>query len=460
VIRVLRSTSLRLALSYGALFIAFSALLVGLLWWRTADVLDREINAVIVSDTRAIGDRLHDFGLAGALQTINQRVSQTADEHAIYLLADPTYARVGGNLTAWPPEAGETPGWYQIELVHDGKRHATRGLHVILPAGFHLLVGRDVQDRLAIRDAIVTGLIWASVAAIVLAAIGGLLVRRTVLHRVEQINRTAGAIVRGDLSRRVPTRESADEFDRLAQTINRMLQQIQLLVEGVRNSSNSIAHELRTPLAEVRARLEDVLRTRPPAESVIREVQAAVAEIDHVIGVFGALLRLAEIDSGARLSGFRAVDLAEVVSEVAELYGPVAEERSIELSLDAPAGLVVNGDPYLLAQAVGNLLDNAIKYAPAETPISIQVQRRQGDRIAIAVADRGPGIAEAEKPHVAERFFRGRASGTTSGVGLGLSLVTAVARLHGGSLALIDHEPGLIAELTLPAPIGVAVAGD
>lgn len=453
-IRLLRSTSLRLALVYGALFVAFAGLLVGVLWWRTAAVLDREINAVIVADTRAIGDRLRDFGLAGALQTIEQRVRQTKDERAIYLLADPRYQPLGGNLNSWPAEVGEEPGWYDMALIREGKEHATRGLHVMLPANFHLLVARDAQDRLTIRNEIVTGLIWAVVAAIVLAILGGLLVRRIVLRRVELINRTTGAIVRGDLSGRLPTRQSADEFDRLAQTINLMLQQIELLVEGVRNSSNAVAHDLRTPLAEVRARLEDVLRNKPMTDEALREIQAAVADIDHVIAVFAALLRLAEVDSGARLSGFRTVELAEVAAEVAELYGPVAEEKAVSLALDVAPRQTVQGDPHLLAQAVGNLVDNALKFAPSQSAVTIKVERRDAGRVAIVVSDRGPGIPDDEKPRVTERFYRGRSGGETSGVGLGLSLVTAVARLHGGALILRDNAPGLVAELVLPESQG------
>lgn len=450
-LRLFRSTSLRLALGYGALFVVFSLVLVGLLWWRTAGYLDREINAVIVADTQAIGDRLHDFGLAGALKTIDERIGQTADEHAIYLLADPSFTPIGGNLTDWPGEIDRDPGWHHVDLMRDGKRHATRILHVALPADFHLLVGRDVQDRLSIRNSIVGGLIWAAIAALGLAVVGGLLVRRLVLRRVELINRTAGAIMRGDLSRRLPVRATADEFDQLAQTINDMLRQIQRLIEGVRNTSNAVAHDLRTPLAEIRARLEELLRVRPSPEATFQEVQAAVGDIDRVIGIFGALLRLAEIDSGARLSGFRRVDLAEVVAGVAELYGPLAEEKSIAIEVAAPSGFVVDGDPYLLAQAVGNLVDNAIKYAPAHTAVSLALSAAGEGGIAICVADRGPGIPEAERSRVTDYFYRGEAAKGTAGVGLGLSLVSAVARLHGGTLDLADHAPGLIATLSLPA---------
>ena len=266
-IRLLRSTSVRIALSYAAVFSASTLVLVGYLWWRTASYLGRETDAVIVADTRAIGDRLRDFGLAGALETIRDRVKETADEHAIYLLTDPQLDPLGGNLNAWPMEVGRDPGWYEVGLVQAGKLHATRILHVVLPSDFHLLVGRDVQDRAAIRSLILHGLAWAGLAALVLAAGGGLMVRRAVFRRVETINRTAAAIVQGDLAHRVPSSRSSDEFDQLTGTINQMLDQIELLVEAVRGASDAVAHDLRTPLAELRTRLEALLRSRPSAET-------------------------------------------------------------------------------------------------------------------------------------------------------------------------------------------------
>ncbi len=395
--------------------------------------------------------RAYDFGLSGAIETINSRIGETADEHAIFLLADPTLTRIAGNLDAWPAEVGSSPGWYQVPLVQNGKLHETRILHVVLSDDYHLLVGRDVQDRAVIHALIVDGLYWAVGTAIILAVAGGLLVRRAVLRRVEAINRTANAIVQGDLTRRLLTHDTSDEFDQLAQTINGMLQQIQLLVDSIRNTSNAVAHDLRTPLAELRSRLEEILRIRPPVDATFDAVQEAVADIDHIIGIFNALLRLAEIDSGVRRSGFRTIELADVVAEVAELYDPVAEEKGIPLAVTAPRGLKVNGDPFLLAQAVGNLVDNAVKYAPLGGTVSLTLTRRADGQIEIAAADNGPGIPDLEKSQVTERFYRGDASRGTPGIGLGLSVVAAVARLHGGALSLMDNRPGLNASLILPA---------
>jgi signal transduction histidine kinase len=274
------------------------------------------------------------------------------------------------------------------------------------------------------------------------------------LWRVGLINEAAAAIVRGELGQRVPTRDNSDAFGQLARTINLMLHQIQLLVEGVRNTSNMVAHDLRTPLAELRARLEELARVRPTAEVTFEEVQKAVADLDRVIGVFNALLRLAEIDSGVRRSGFRRVELAALAMEVAELYGPLIEEKGAVFVVDAPGGAAVFGDPHLLAQAVGNLVDNAVKYTPRHGRVLLGIAPAEDGRIGIVVADNGPGIPQDEKSRVTQRFYRCSRRDGQAGIGLGLSVVDAVARLHDGRLVLADNGPGLIASLELPAAPG------
>lgn len=449
--RFLLSTSLRLALGYAFLFVLSSLSLVGFLWWQTADYLDREINAVIIADTRAIADRMRDFGLSGAIATINERISRAADEHTIYLLTDPGLNPIVGNLDAWPVEVGRAPGWYQVELVRRDKPYAARMLSVGVTGNFHLLVGRDVQERVAVRGLILRGLGWAGLIAVLLAVLGGLLVRRSILHRVEAINRTTRAIVGGDLSQRVPSRESSDEFDQLIKTINSMLGQIEILVEGIRNTSNAIAHDLRTPLAELRSRLEGVMRCGGLEEQTSAELGEAVADIDRLIGIFNALLRLAELDSGVQRAAFRRIDAAALVGEVVEVYGPIAEEKGQSLSIDIADHSSVVGDPFLIAQAVGNLLDNAVKYTPPGGAIAVRLAMRLDSRMAITVTDTGPGIPEAERERTVERFYRGDISRGTPGVGLGLSLVSAVARLHGGTLEFADNDPGLAVALILPA---------
>jgi signal transduction histidine kinase len=448
--KILRSTASLLALVFAGLFVMAALLLAGLLWWTTAGYLDRETDAVITADTRAIGDRIEDFGLAGAVQTMNERIAADADNRGIYLLTDPRLRPLGGNVDAWPLKVGPRPGWYEIELVHRDRLHMARLLHVTLPGNYQLLVGRDVQDRVDIRNLFLRGLAWAGVAALGFAFFGAWLIRRAVERRIEGINRTATAIVQGDLARRVPMRDADDEFDELVATINRMLDQIQQLIEGVRNVSNAIAHDLRTPLAETRARLEGLLRQPAGTDVSLDGIAAAIADIDRLIGVFNALLRLAELDTGLRRAGFTQVDVAALVEDAAELYGPAAETKGLGLDSHAEAGLVLTGDRQLLAQAIGNLLDNAIKYSPAGGRVILNAMRETGGRIAIVVADTGPGIPEDERGRATQRFYRGDASRHAEGVGLGLSLVEAVARLHGGELRLEGNNPGLRAVLALP----------
>ena len=373
VLAPLRSTSVRLALGYAALFAASSLLLVGSLWWHTAGYLDQQVDGVIAADAREIADQFRDFGLPGAIEAINERIAEAPDGRTIYLLTDRQLKRLAGNLPAWPMAVAPQPGSYEVEILRNGQLRATRLRSVALPDGLHLLVGRDIEDRAELRGLIVDGLCWAAGTAFLLAIAGGVLMRRAVLSRVGIINDTASAIVRGDLSQRVSARDMTDAFNRLAETINAMLQQIQQLVDGVGNTSNAIAHDMRTPLTELRARLEEILRTRPPREVAFEEIHKTVADIDYGIAVFNALLRLAEIDSGVRRSGFRRVELADLATEVAELYAPLTEEKDAVFAVAAQPGLVVNGDPHLLAQAVGNLVDNAVKYAPCRGKVSLQI---------------------------------------------------------------------------------------
>jgi signal transduction histidine kinase len=450
-LRLLRSASVRLTLVFAGLFVVAALILAGLLWWSTGAYLERETDAVIAADIQAIGDRLRDFGLPGAVSTIQERVAETADEHAIYLLTDPTLTPVAGNLSAWPAAVGPEQGWYQAALVRDGRPYAARLLHVSLRGGFQLLVGRDIQSRLAIRALILNALGWATLAALILAIGGGLLVRRAVLARIAQVNRTTAAIVQGDLRRRLPAPDDDDEFGRLALTINEMLAQIELLVEGVRNASNAVAHDLRTPLAELRAHLEGIGRGSSAVaipDAVRGALADAIADVDRLVAMCNALLRLAEIDSGARRAGFAKVALAHLVAEVAEIYAALAEEKGATLTVDAAAAIEVTGDPDMLAQAVGNLLDNAVKYAPTGR-IALTLGRRSDGRATIVVADNGPGIPAAERDKAVERFYRGDASRSSPGHGLGLAEVAAVAKLHGGTLELADNAPGLKATLVL-----------
>ena len=372
----------------------------------------------------------------------------------ILLLTDSSFRPLAGNLPAWPRNMPESPGSYTTYVeLNNHVSHATL-VHYALPGGFHLLVGRDLDMFAPLEQRFWYGL-SAAVAVVLLAGIlGGVITRRAVMSRIHSIRQTVSAIIHGDLEHRLPVHARGDELDTLSHTINGMLEQIELLVHGVSNVSNSIAHDLRTPLAELRSRLEELSLIRPPAEQAFAEIDAAVADVDRVIRIFDALLRLAEIDAGMRRSGFVTVDVAEVAAAAVEFYTPAAEVRQIDIAFDSDGPQTVAGDPVLLAQALGNLIDNALKYAPEQGAIHVAVRRGPAGEAVITVADNGPGIAEAEKSRVVERFYRGDSSRGTPGVGLGLSLVQAVAKLHGTTLEFLDRQPGLCARLSVPGEAG------
>jgi signal transduction histidine kinase len=325
-------------------------------------------------------------------------------------------------------------------------------VRTVLPGGYNLLVGRDLARLLPL-----TKYFWYAVSGslttlTLVGALGGMLIRRAVLVRVDSIRTTVLAIVQGDLSHRLPTNRlpkkgSADELDTLSRTINGMLDHIEQLVHGIRDVSNAIAHDLRTPLAELRSRLEELAVTRPSAEETFWEIDAAVADVDRVMGIFNALLRLAEIDTGARRSGFVQVNATELGSDAVEFYQPAAELKGVTLTFRDVQPVLVSGDPVLLAQAVGNLIDNALKYAGDHKAVTVEVRQHHDGAAEISVSDNGPGIPVEDRAKATERFYRGDSSRGTPGVGLGLSLVAAVAKLHGGSLEFTDNNPGLGAAL-------------
>jgi len=388
--------------------------------------------------------------------TIDRRVVAEPATGKIVLFADASGRRLAGNLHAWP--AGLAPGGAPQPVWIESKGKPLRAvlMRVPLANGYQLLVGRGASRFQRLENFFMYGLAGAAGIVLLLGVLSGLLIRRAFLAEVHSISQTASAIVEGNLSRRLPVhgdglsdQGGADELEMLAHTVNRMLDQIEQLIHGVRNVANAIAHDLRTPLTVLRSRLEGLSLSRPPMEVAYAEIEAAVADVDRVIGIFNALLRLAEIDTGARRSGFVQVDFAKMLEEAAEFYQPLAEIKGVTLSCEGPPTLLASGDPLLLTQAIGNLIDNAIKFAHEGGAIVVAADQRPDGAIALTVRDDGPGITDAEKPKVSERFYRGDASRGTPGVGLGLSLVAAVAKLHRGVLELADNHPGLRATLLL-----------
>lgn len=448
--RLLRFSAVNLALGYVALSIAVLALFATPLWYAWRKTIEEGRTALMQEEAQRLADVFQAQGAQGLAAAIDAQVgSRLGGGNRIILFADASLSRLAGNLPAWPPGLPESTGPYGLSIDLGGSSVRVVLIRSFLPGGYNLLIGRDVARFRTLENLFWYGLAGAAGIVLLVGVLGGLLLRRALLAEVYGISQTATAIVEGNLSSRLPTLGGTDEFDVLAQTLNRMLDQIEQLIHGVRNVSNAIAHDLRTPLAELRSRLEELSLTRPPPDETFAEVDTAVADVDRVLGLFNALLRLAEIDTGARRSGFVQVDVAKVASEAAEFYQPVAELKGVRLSFTSSGVFSVAGDPLLLAQAIGNLIDNALKYARENGTITLEVTQQSDGGIGIAVSDDGPGIPDEEKPKVTERFYRGDASRGTPGVGLGLSLVAAVAKLHGGLLQLGDNHPGLRATLIL-----------
>ena len=460
--KVIRSTTFAVSIGYIAFGIAALVLFAAPLWYAWQVTMEDGRSEILRADTQRLTDVFHREGATGLKSFIDARVGMQLPGERILLLADSSLHRVAGNLSRWPVEVPEQPGLYTVILDLSGAPTKSVVVRTALPGGYYLLVGRDVAKFAPLQRHFWTGLAGAIAVLSIAGVLGGVWLRRAILARIDSIRQTVLAIVQGDLSHRLPSRVSGDELDTLAQTINGMLDQIEQLINGIRDVSNSIAHDLRTPLAELRSRLEELSLTRPNTEETFAEVDAAVADVDRVIRIFNALLRLAEIDTGMRRSGFVQVNANELAAEVVEFYSPAAELKGVTLSFASNGPVLVSGDPTLLAQAVGNLVDNALKYAgerpttphtPTAGVVKVEVQNRDDGTVEICVADDGPGIPDAEKPKVAQRFYRGDTSRGTPGVGLGLSLVQAVAKLHGGTLELTDNHPGLRARLGLASAL-------
>ena len=447
--KVPRSSALTLSVGYIGLGLAALALFAAPLWYAWRVTIQEGRNEILQSDALRLTEVFRREGAPGLISYINTRVGmQIAGERQL-LLADAALKPLAGNLAAWPANVPAKAGTYTVRFELDNRMTDVAVVHALLAGGYHLLVGRDTARYAPLERRFWYALAGAVAILSVLGAFGGILIRRALMARIHGIRQTVSAIIQGDLSHRLPTHRSGDELNTLSRTINGMLDQIEQLIHGIRNVSNAIAHDLRTPLAELRSRLEELALTKPSAEHTFAEIDAAVADVDQVIRIFNALLRLAEIDSGLRRSGFVPVDVAAVAAAAVEFYQPAAELRGTTLSLEIAGPAPVRGDPVLLAQALGNLIDNALKYTPRDGTIMVAVRVGDGGSVEIVVADSGPGIPDAEKPKAVERFYRGDASRCTPGVGLGLSLVDAVARLHGSELNLEDNHPGLRARIVL-----------
>ena len=446
--KILRSSAFRLAIGYVALFAVSAIFLLAFVYWLTTTYMLRQADQTIEAEIVGLAERYRLGGLNGLTASIRERLDRRPQGSSIYLLTDAAGAPIVGNLNRWPKVMPDENGFLEFELVAGPGEppHRARAKPFVLRGGFQLLVGRDLQELESVRSLLLRTMAWGLALILALALLGAVVVSRSRIRRIAKIDEVIGEVMAGDLSRRVPLEGTSDDLEDLSEKLNRMLGELSNLVEGVRRVSDSIAHDLRTPLARLKTRLERVRRGRPEEA----EIGEAIEEADRLLATFGAVLRIARIESGERgRAAFAAVDLTSLVDDVAELYRPLIEEKGSRLSLHNAPSVVVQGDRDMLFQAVTNLVDNAIKHTPGGGRIEISLAPRDGGA-AIVVADDGPGIPPEEREKVRERFYRLDRSRTTPGAGLGLSLVSAVGARHGGELRLEDNHPGLRAMLVLP----------
>ena len=448
--RLLPSNATSRVVAAHLLLVALStALVLGFVWFSTVGQIEAEVRERVTAELGALAGEYQARGLIGLAGAIRARRGASRD--TVYLLADSGGERIAGNLGDWPPTVQPGSGWVEISLYRTDRAAASPILaaSIVLPGGERLLVGHDKGARAAFDRTLWQALLWALAVMLVLALVTGWLLSRLVLRRITDIARTAREIRAGDLARRVPERGSGDEFDRLAAELNHMLARIESLVTDLRMVTDSLAHDLRSPLTRLRSRLEEAASNagNPEAQAAIAR---AMAEGDSVLAICTALLDIARADAGVGREQFETLDLAALARDAAELYGPAAEEARLALDLDAPAPVPIAGHRQFLFQALGNLMENALAHAPPGSRVTIEATAANGSA-RLAVADSGPGIPADARAMVAERFTRLDASRSGGGAGLGLALVQAVARLHGGTLRLDDNAPGLRAELRLPA---------
>jgi signal transduction histidine kinase len=442
-----RTSTFQLTLVYSVLFVASVLVLFGILYWSTIGSMNRQIDATIDTEILGLAEQYERQGLAGLVDVIAQRISRDRMDRSVYVFADANLRPLAGNLAQWPIGRSSQDGRLEFERsIENGQTVTVRAKILSVGPNFRLLVGRDVRELAQLNRVFERSATWGIAIALGLALSGGLLMSLSARRRIAAINRTARRIIGGDLSERVPITGARDEYDELATNFNAMLNQIEGLLESVRHVGDSIAHDLKTPLTRLRNRLEILASAASPSTEAL---SVCVADSDRLLATFNALLRIARIESGAYRAAFHEIELSEIVRDACDLYQASADDKGILLTLKSEAPVSMFGDRELLAQAVANLLDNAVKYTPANGTIGVSVDADE-DGARITVADSGPGVPATETSRIQQRFVRLDAARAQPGNGLGLALVRAVVEQHQGSMSIEDNSPGFRVILRLP----------
>lgn len=468
--KLVRTTAFRLTLVYLFLFALFAASLLGYFAWNTRRLITEQITSTVDAETSEISEIYARRGLRGLVFNVENRSLRPGAN--LYLVTTPTGQAIAGNVGSLAAGVMASTGWsetlYRRLDDQDNQNHRALVRVTELPSGFRLLIGRDLEERRRLFGIVAHAAQWSILIVVVLGLGGGIFVARRVLHRIDAMTGTTQRIMAGDLSGRLPVGRSGDELDRLASNLNAMLERIEALMIGLKEVSDNIAHDLKTPLTRLRNRAEEALARSGSEQEYRAALERTIEESDSLIRTFNALLMIARAESGQARDNMDNFDAAEVANGIHELYEPLAEDDGMTLKVKT-AFAPLHGNRELISQALANLVENAIKYGKpiqAAQPLSadaISMSReivieaeRDGDKVLLSVTDHGPGIPEADRQHAVERFVRLEASRTLPGSGLGLSLASAVATLHGGELRLSDAQPGLRATLAIPARAGLS----
>lgn len=443
-----RSIAARLALGYGVLVVVSISIVCAVFYFGTIGVLDRSVDRKLTLLSERLAALYQPDDASRTMAEIAHLLTDRTDSDTeIFLLADARGRRVAGNLSSWPDADSPVGRLLHRDVTREGRRVPARLLIRDLDGGARLFVGRDMEEGKSIRALVLRSLAYGGGVAILLVVAGAWLFRRQLEARIGQIRRTAAEIEAGDLSRRIPV-TSEDEFGLLSRDINRMLDRIEHLMEGVRHVSNAIAHDLRTPLGRIRNKLDGALRQQLGVAGHASAAQAAIDDIDDLTGVFDKLLQIAAAESGMRPENFSAIDLQQIGADIVEMYEATADERGVLLVQMYGDGVPARGDRNLLGSALASLVDNAIKYAGRGATVEVSAGSDEHGSW-LAVRDNGPGVPKEELPKLTQRFYRLDKSRHLPGNGLGLSIVAAIAALHGGSLDIEDAAPGLRLRLRL-----------
>jgi signal transduction histidine kinase len=451
--KTLRSRTFKQALVWIAIVGAVIFALLGYVYWSTASYVRGRSDHAIMAELASLQKAYASAGRSGLIATISQRLADQRSKGGVYLLADSSFAPLAGNLADWPSAMKGSSGWDNFN-AREG-RSLLRARFETLPDGSHLLVGKDIDDleefAQKIKVAMALCILWIFVLG---GAVGVAITRRTV-GRIEAINATSRAIMQSGLDQRIPLRGTRDEWDELAANLNSMLDRIEALMVEVKQVTDNVAHDLRTPLAHMRGRLERAYNKQRDGDYDQSLIVDTIADLDGVLRMFSSLTRISQIEVQDRIAAFRSINLMEIASEVVELFDAAAEDKRGHLKIVGDQSVLATGDRDLLFDAVANLVDNAIKHGRDAGHVTVEVKVSDGGAV-ISVADDGPGIPLDEYQHVFKRFYRLERSRSTPGNGLGLSLVAAVARLHAAHIEMVDNAPGLKIQLRFPSSTACA----